>query len=246
MRKIQGLNKMLNGAYSQFDQLKAEKYSFVRALTFMRKYFVPMFVNRFGKSRTDLELGDIREGYYITTYQLLKEWLTLGRSLITRYKEGDLTELQKQNLTKMGMELVMLASFSIIVALLTALGADDDDELKYARFLTNKVRREFVSTVPLPFFGIQEFYSVFASPVIAIGQIGQGAKFFDQVIKLPLNVASQGQWFEDDLYYQKDSGVWEKGDSKVLATLLKLAGIKTNIFSPDELEKAYENQIRWK
>src|SRR5690606_953639 len=94
------INKSLNGAYAKIDQLKGEKYSLVRALTFMRKYFVPLFANRFANRRFDTEFADWREGYYRTTFSLLQDWWYLGDSVIKRYKEGNLTEEQMYNLRR--------------------------------------------------------------------------------------------------------------------------------------------------
>lgn len=246
-RRIQGVNKKLNGSYAQFDQLKAEKYSFVRALTFMRKYFMPLFMNRFGAKKYDVELGEMVEGYYITTFGLLRDWVNLKDSLYNRYKRGDLTEEQIYNLKRVMADLAFLMGFVILLALVAGIKDDDDEWLQRMQYVLMKARREHVTTLPLPFLGLQEFYSVFKSPYIMMAQMGHFIKFGESMLMTPLYFASgEQQWFADDVLYQRKTGAFEKGDLKITNKFLKAFGIKHEwITAPENLEKAYSYQVQW-
>lgn len=246
-RRIQGVNKKLNGSYAQFDQLKAEKYSFVRALTFMRKYFMPLFMNRFGAKKYDVELGEMTEGYYVTTFSLLKDWVNLKDSLYDRYKRGDLTEDQIYNLKRVMADLAFLMGFLIVLALVAGIKDDDDEWLQRMEYVFLKARREHVTTLPLPFLGLQEFYSVFKSPYIMMAQMGHFIKFGESMMLTPLYYASgEQEWFADDVLYQKRTGAFEKGDLKLTNNFLKAFGIKHEwLTAPENLEKAYNYQVQW-
>jgi hypothetical protein len=49
-----------------------------------------------------------------------------------------------------------------------------------------------------------------------------------------------GQLFDPFETYEKRTGASEKGDYKIVARLLKLFGLKKNIFTPEEVIKAME------
>ena len=118
--RIQGVNKMLNGSYAKMDQTKIEKYSIGKATMFMKKYLIPLFVQRFGEFRGDMELQDVREGHYRIFYNaILTDVKNLGLGNISEIyakmnkppEQGGYTDLQKQAIKK------TLAEFAIIAAM---------------------------------------------------------------------------------------------------------------------------------
>jgi hypothetical protein len=137
----------LNGAYASFDQPEAQRYLAFRFVSFLRRYFTTMAVNRwgfaggFGKARGRMNpgLGDINEGYYITVMK------TLSRMVTTDIKYmGYMTKDEKIAWIKTTTELFALIALSMILA--PMFGWDPDDPDKY-----EKLRKK---SGAMPFFGL--------------------------------------------------------------------------------------------
>lgn len=247
MTRIQGVNKLLNGSYAKLDQTKIEKYSLGRMAIFMKKFFIPLFVNRFGKFRGDSELQDVREGHYISFYNaIVKDMLNLpiGEIYAKMKKspeDGGYTDLQKAAITKTLTEIAFITALTIILVML---GYDDDeddsDAKKFAQYIALKLRREVATFTPVA--APQEFASFFSRPFAAMSSTGNLINLGGMILKTPINVATGA--FEDDLYYQRKTSMWDAGDSKFLALLYKSIGLKLNIAHPDQLLQGYNYSIR--
>ena len=248
--RIQGVNKMLNGSYAKMDQTKIEKYSIGKATMFMKKYLIPLFVQRFGEFRGDLELQDVREGHYRIFYNaLLTDIKNLGLGNIAEIyakmnkppEQGGYTDLQKQAIKK------TLAEFAIIAAIFISLGLlgydddeDDSDSVKFAQYIALKLKREV--GLFTPFAATQELTSLIERPFIAVGAASNVIDLVGTTAKLPFNWAFDA--FEDDLYYQRKTALWDKGDSKIISLLLKTAGVQVAITEPEQLLQSYKYSIR--
>lgn len=248
--RIQGINKMLNGSYAKMDQTKIEKYSIGKATMFMKKYLIPLFVQRFGEFRGDMEIQDIREGHYKIFYKaLLTDIKNLGLGNIAEIyakmnkppEQGGYTDLQKQAIKK------TLAEFAIIAAIFISLGLlgydddeDDSDSVKFAQYIALKLKREVGLFTPLA--ATQELTSLIERPFIAIGAASNVIDLVGTTAKLPFNWAFDA--FEDDLYYQRKTALWDKGDSKLLSLIYKTAGLQVAIKEPEQLLQSYKYSIR--
>jgi len=247
MTRIQGVNKLLNGSYAKLDQTKIEKYSLGRMAIFMKKFFIPLFVNRFGKFRGDTELQDVREGHYISFYNaIVKDMLNLpiGEIYAKMKKspeDGGYTDLQKAAITKTLTEIAFITALTISLVML---GYDDDeddsDAKKFAQYIALKLRKEVATFTPVA--APQEFASFFSRPFAAMSSTGNLINLGGMILKTPINVATGA--FEDDLYYQRKTSMWDAGDSKFLALLYKSMGLKLNIAHPDQLLQGYNYSIR--
>lgn len=248
--KIQGVNKMLNGSYAKMDQTKIEKYSLGKATMFMKKYLIPLFIQRFGGFRGDMELQDAREGHYRIFYNaLLTDIKNLGLGNITEIYakmnkppgQGGYTDLQKQAIKKTLAEFAVIALIFLTLALL---GYDDDeddsDTVKFAQYIALKLKREVGLFTPLA--ATQELSSLVERPFVAMGAVSNVMDLISTIIKLPFNWAFDA--FEDDLYYQRKTALWDKGDSKLLSLALKTAGLQVAITNPEQLLQSYKYSIR--
>ena len=139
------MNK-LQGAYAKFDQPEAQRYLAFRFLSYLRRYFTTMVMNRFGFSgrffdpqpRVNPGLGDIDTGYYITFLNLAKNTITsLGQDLMY------MTAEEKRAALKFISEIGMLLSINLAMSLL--FGWDPDDEDKYEKL------RNRSGALPFPF-----------------------------------------------------------------------------------------------
>jgi hypothetical protein len=146
----QVMNK-LQGAYAKFDQPEAQRYLAFRFLSYLRRYFTTMVMNRFGFSgrfwdpqpRVNPGLGDIDTGYYITFLNMAKNTITsLGQDLM--YMTAD----EKRAAIKVISEVGMLLAINLAMTLLFGWDPDDDDKYEKLRARSGALPFPFVPTDP--------------------------------------------------------------------------------------------------
>lgn len=131
----QQLANDMAGNYSKFDQADAQRYLLYRWITYLRRYFTPMFLKRFGYSgsimdprpRFNAGLGDAQKGTYIEFFQSLGKILKSGGQ---HFKY--MTPSEKKSWLRFVSEVGMLM---IIKHLLYGLifGYDDDDKDRFVK-----------------------------------------------------------------------------------------------------------------
>jgi hypothetical protein len=143
--KVHQVMNNLQGAYAQFDQPEAQRYLMFRFLSYLRRYFTTMTLNRFGFSgrfgdpqpRLNPGLGDVQTGFYITFIRLVKDTIVRGgRNLMY------MTDIEKQATMRMITEVGLLVATSLGMSLL--FGWDPDDDEKYEKL------RERSGVLPFP------------------------------------------------------------------------------------------------
>ena len=250
MLKIHAINKKLNGAYAKMDQTFVENYSIGRLLFFMKKFFLPLWANRYFKIRGDWEVGDVAEGHYYAFYDtIMKDFYRLKGNLpeiLAKWKlspeEGGYTELQKQAIKKTITEIAFVAAMFAALSLLGYDdGEDDTDAQKYSQYFFLKLRKEIATFTPV--LAPQEFIGIFSRPIAAASYIGNTANLVGTSIKTAIYYPTG--WFEDDVLYQKKTALFEKGDSKMIGLLYKFAGLKVNVLEPQQLLQGYNYSIRY-
>lgn len=135
----------LNGAYDKFDQPEAQRYLAFRFVSFMKRYFTTMFVNRWGfsgeigkaRGRFNPGLGDTQEGTYITVLKTLSRTFTVGADY---YKF--MTPQEKAAWMKFTVEVG--ATIAILAILAPLLGWDPEDPERYEKL------RQRSGSLPLP------------------------------------------------------------------------------------------------
>ncbi len=140
--KFAGSSRRLYGAYDEFGQSEGNKYMGYRLFTFMRKWFFPMFYNKWafsydktqGKNvfsperyqpRYDFALGTTPIGYYVNTYKALH---TYFKSLGKDYNY--LTAQQKTDVMRSVTDVMIMAAAAMILALGFGYDPDDPDRFK--------------------------------------------------------------------------------------------------------------------
>jgi LysM repeat protein len=133
--KLQGTSRALFGVYDKFGQPEGNKYIMYRMFFFMRKWFTPMFVNRFGMdtskanfggSRYDWAMGRTTKGYYVESFQALYK--------IIKSKGADyqyLTDDQKGAMKRAASEGLVMITTALLASML--FGFDDDDPDKWKK-----------------------------------------------------------------------------------------------------------------
>lgn len=253
------MNK-LNGAYAKFDQPEAQRYMAFKMLSFLRRYFTTMALNRFGKKRWNPGYGDIDQGYYISAVKSL--W-----NVIKNQDVHAMTTEDKKNWMKVVTELGMLLVLGMLPALLW--GWDDDDEDRYEKLrmksgalgipgiaddprhpfdtggflslhalnLVMQVRAESEQLVPFPSSVKNQFNSVIDLKSLAFGptveKYGALIDDFGAIIK-----------GSDRQYYKRRVGAFEwqqQGGSKIWAHIAKMSGITGSNVAPADQIIAFKN-----
>jgi len=141
--RFQAVSRRLYGAYDDFGTPEGNKYLGYRMFFFMRKWIVPMFVNKLGaqvdtsegilkmklKPRYDWALGKPTQGYYITTLKFIKEAIT---SKGQKFKY--MTAQEKVDLKRTGADALFIIGLALVAGLL--FGYDDDDEDRWKKLQT--------------------------------------------------------------------------------------------------------------
>jgi hypothetical protein len=240
----------LNGAFAKFDQPDAGRNLIFRLLSFLRRYAVAMFANRWGYNRVNVGLGRTDEGFYRTNIRLLKRMLF---TFTNSYKY--MSPQERVAVFKMLGEAAQLAILWMLYSLF--FGWDPSDEDRYKKL--------YKKSGPMPFLGFVEEDP--AAPFDAMGYASNAA------LSLSMNVFTENQtWLNpkdyaaifldwksvtfgptvnaytdiltdltnltfgnESAYYKKKSGpyMWqEKGDAKLLNHFLKMFGISGTSVDP--------------
>jgi hypothetical protein len=235
---LHALNKRMHGVYNDFDKSVLQKYSAGRLLMMYRKYMVPSIKRRYKNATFDDELGGVTEGIYQTF------WRTFARDLRTyKFKVASqwstYSPFEKAQIRKVVAELTMIAALVAFVFALSALGGDDDDDKEgikktyaYNFLMYEAIRLRSETKQFLPFIGLPDWYRTIKSPSAVSGTIDRSIKFFDQFVLT---------WDPEKLEYQREQGVWDKGDNKSWAYFLKLMGFSGYNLSPEEAVKGFQS-----
>jgi hypothetical protein len=240
--RLHAINKRMHGVYNSADRPELKKHFIGRLLFMYKDFIVPGLKKRYKTIGTDNELDDITEGYYTTFFRHLKnDYKKMARQLIGLEK-SKLQPWEKANLRKAAMEMGMVCLTGFAVMLLKSLfeSGDDDDKkyLKHMLFLTMKLNHEmgiyFTLGDPqnwgLPSAG--EALKTVKQPFAIMGIITRLFDLIDQVTNEPTAV------------YERDSGIFQKGDSKVMAKLYKLIGITGINWDPEPAIKYQQSMSK--
>lgn len=146
--RVHSVTMNLNGAYSKFDQPEAQRYLMFRFMSFLKRFFTTMLMNRFGYSgklfgrkrgRINPGMGDMHEGYYISVLKTLSRTFEYGAQNLAH-----MTEDEKAAWKKTTME--VLGAVALLAVVAPMLGFDPDDPDRY-----EKLRERSGN---LPFFGL--------------------------------------------------------------------------------------------
>lgn len=258
--QIQQVMNNMGGAYAKFDQPEAQRYLFFRFLSYLRRYFTTMAINRWGfsgpiwdpKPRLNPGLGDVQMGFYVQFTKTMIESIKQGGQNL-KY----LTDAEKTAMLKMLAEVAMLLGTTMLMSLL--FGWDPDDDERYDKL------REKSGALPFPLTtedGDREFDMLGYMEVHALHMLMQvrgeneqfnlltgGVKHYNSLLDLK-SVAfgpttdSYVQLWEDikatatddpSAYYTRNVGPYDwqqKGGSKFLAHFAKTVGLTGSSLDP--------------
>jgi hypothetical protein len=215
MAKISGINKRTNQVKTKFDDAILQRRWYGKLIMLFRRYFIPSLRKHYGHNglrggiHRDLELGTISEGTMETLWRYVKEtWKNYGNGVKVY---NMMTDMEKQNLRRSG---VSIAFWTLCALIVMALGDDDDDDDSWAEsFLIYQALR--MQTELTQFVRPMEFLKTANSPTATVRPVTKAIELIDMVAFKAVPSIFTGD--TEGLYYQRKSGIHEKGDSKLLA-----------------------------
>ena len=231
--KLHALNKRLHGVYNDFDKGTLQRYTLGRLLTMYRKHMVPGFKRRYKKASMDQELGAVTEGYYRTFWNVfVKDLIRYNINIMEGW--SGYTPAQKSNIRKTVGDITIVVAFMLLASMLTVDDEDDEkqkDKSKLHNFLLyQSVRMRGETSSYLPIVGVGDLLRVVRSPTAMNSTIERTISLIRQMS--PWRITEE---------YERDEGVWKKGDNKAWAKFLKLMGYSGYNTNPDEAVKAFES-----
>jgi hypothetical protein len=137
-----------------------------------RQWMPAHYARRFNKLHWDAQLGDFREGYYVTCWKfaggLLSDIKNHQFQLATRYK--NLNDMQKANLRRALTETAIL----VALALISRLGFGDDPKHRtkaeaMAKYEVKRLLMETYASSPLNLRAfVSNIYKTLNEPIAAI------------------------------------------------------------------------------
>jgi hypothetical protein len=268
VNRTHDLMNKLQGTYAEFDQPQAQRYLVYKAVSFLRRFFTSMFMNRFGDRRYNSSQLELSSGYY-------RDFLRFMKALFKNAAEGTMyfTPEEKIGALKTVTEFAQLIFLAFSVSF--AFGFDADDEDKYRKM------RERSGPLPFPGVADSEYDFDFGGwlfnhamyqtmmvqaenrqfiplPTISIGGTSVGFGFSDYVNMLDVSSVVIGPTFQayakivedmiqllgDDerAFYKSDMGPYtfqQKESAKVLNHTAKLFGVKGTSIDPTEGVKTF-------
>jgi hypothetical protein len=194
---------------------------------------VPGFKRRYKKSSMDQELGMVTEGYYRTFWNLfIKDLVKYNINIMEAW--SGYTAAQKSQIRKTVADITIVVAFMLLASLLTVDDEDDEkqkDKSKLHNFLLyQSIRMRSETSSYLPIVGTGDLLRVVRSPTAMNSTLERATRLLIQMS--PSKITEE---------YERDEGVWKKGDNKAWAKFLKLMGYSGYNTNPDEAVKAFES-----
>ena len=230
------------GNYDDNLQPEIMKTAQGRLLLMFRRFFIPLAINRFRgiasstKNRESIKDHEkyyshatkrYEEGSYTTTVRFLVNNLLPAmkkfRLQMVMQDYSKLTDYEKSNINKAGIELLMAMTLGILANLIVQAAKDDDDELLY--FLAYTMRR--TESELRQFQSLQESYRITKSPFASL-------RTLENVTGIITNLANPLTWGDE---YKSGKN---KGDLKLPNQIQKMIPV---IKSSDRTNKELYNYL---
>lgn len=231
--RIRAVQDRLYGIYNDYDKNMVQQRAVGRLAMLYRNWMRPLFLNRFGESRYNYDLGQEVEGYYRTlgrfTYNLIKEMKNSEFHIMSDFK--NLTPLEKANIKRGFAE---LATYGALLLLIQALHFIPDDDKKrpwavrIASYSALRLKTDMGVLLP-SYTMMDEGLKFFESPFAAITAMKR--------IRNTFNLIYPSEWTTEI-----DRGMY-KGYTKAEKDLIDLLPFRkpiVNALNPDEPAKWYK------
>jgi hypothetical protein len=226
-QRISGLTKKTNQIKNKFDDATIQRRSWGKLILLFRRYFMPSLRRYWGYQglsggiHRDMEMGVLSEGIIHSSWRLLRDTFRKNGNIVGAYTM--MSPMEKENVKRAS---VQAAFFIVATAIVIGLTGDDDEELsggeEFMLYQALRLKGELGQ-----FLSPKEFFKMVESPSAAIRTVKNAADLLDHIATEQVPYLITGD--EDGLYYERRSGVHEKGDSKFVAKLERLIPVLNGI-----------------
>jgi len=252
---IATLLRDINGNYGKMDKVMVEQYWVGRAIMFMRKWMIPMIVDRYGPQRFSIEQDRVIQGYISHSFKLA--WNSISGfkdtgfngigSLFLPEIGVHLSDDEKDALRKTRFEVFML--MMMYIGYRFALGYDPEDEDRFKKlekesyamqgFTYSLIKATSEQSTFMPLAGLDELHKLKSN---LLSNTAPVVEDLFQIVRKDINwdLDPETPFFEE---YKRDSGANKKGDTKAAAHLWKLLGLTSVKESPLEGIKSFERNL---
>ena len=148
--RFQSMQVDLNGAYSKFDQPEAQRYLLFRFISFLKRFFTPMLMRRWGfsgsflgrkRGRINYGASDIQEGYYVTFLKTA--------SRLVEFSGENWAHMTKEEKLACAKVIVEVVGAVLLVHMAMAMsGFDPEDEDRWEKLREKSGAAPFLGLVP--------------------------------------------------------------------------------------------------
>ena len=251
---MQNAANKLYGAYADIDQPMANKFYAYKVTSFLRKYFTEMFMNKFGFSTRDGNVGgyrynwtinNVERGYYVEGVLALIRMANVSN----KYWKF-MSKEEKYALRKMLMEVIIIAMLYMMSTILFGYDPDDEDRYRKLRaksgdmfsdnfnvdwwlaqhmiLFSKNVFAETTSFIPVPKLGLEDLRENADLTSLVFGRsIGQMGTLMKDMFYMSIG--------SEKAKYSRDVGPfsWQEKDSyKIMNHTLSLFGVKGKFYDP--------------
>jgi len=210
--KLQGLSRRTNQIKSKMHTNMLQRRWWGKLFMLFRNWMPPGIRRRYGHGgnstiHVDEELGAVTQGMYISFWNLITESIS-DKS----FAYGKMTEMEQQNIKRTSVELSSLMGAMLLVGFLADL--DDEDETWLTNFALYQAKRyetEIMQWTPL--VGTKEAFRILQSPTATARPILKGGELLGQLLSEAAYSIGLGD--EKEVFYQRKSGKYQKGDRKI-------------------------------
>ena len=213
-----------------------------KLLMLFRSWLLPGIRRRYGHGggstlRIDEELGTVTQGMYISFWNMLRESVGNREFIHTTYKK--MSEMEQQNAKRTATELSAMVGAAALVAALANL--DDDEESWASNFILYQAKRyhmEVTQWNPLGLGG--ETFRMMRSPTATARPVEKGIDLLQQLGN-ELGYVTGMPWVDEgDIFYQRRTGRFNKGDRKIRKDFEDLLPIWRGVTRSGSPEEAYK------
>tara|TARA_R110001592_G_scaffold362251_1_gene675518 strand:+ start:7246 stop:11628 length:4383 start_codon:yes stop_codon:yes gene_type:complete len=210
--KLQGIARRTNQIKSKMHTNMLSRRWYGKLFMLFRNWMPPGIRRRYGHGggstlHVDEEMGVLTQGMYISFWNLITESISEKS-----FAYGRMTELEQQNVKRTSVELASLLGAMALVAALANL--DDDEESWISNFALYQAKRyqtEILQWTPL--VGTKEAFRILQSPTATTRPILKGGELLGQLLSEVGYAVGLGN--AKEIFYQRKTGRFEKGDRKI-------------------------------